>query len=103
MTCAETLHPGTPLLMDDFMTHPTWDDHQRAVIEAPLEKRLLVDAGPGTGKTAVACGRISWLIDRGVEPTNIWLISFTRTAVKEHRDRIAGLFRERTHASEVRI
>jgi superfamily I DNA/RNA helicase len=40
-----------------------WDKSQREVIDTPPEDRLLVGAGPGTGKTAVACARVSQLID----------------------------------------
>ena len=39
--------------------------------------------GPGTGKTAVACARVAELIDKGVNPAGIWLISFTRTAIRQ--------------------
>ena len=70
--------------LDEF----EWDDQQREVVEAPETARLEVYAGPGMGKTAVACARVSKLIEAGVEPTNIWLLSFTRTAVQEIRDRI---------------
>lgn len=66
-----------------------WDEDQRAVIQTGYNKRMLVDAGPGMGKTAVACARVSELIDQNVEPGNIWILSFTRTAVKEINDRIS--------------
>lgn len=69
----------------------TWTKEQERVIEAPAEQRLLIDAGPGTGKTATACARIAWLITKGgVEANEIWLFSFTRTAVHELRNRIAS-------------
>ena len=72
-----------------YLVPEHWDHRQRDVIEAAADARLLVDAGPGTGKTAVACRRVAWLIDDcRVAPSNIWLISFTRTAVKEIRNRI---------------
>jgi hypothetical protein len=68
-----------------------WDDEQRAVIEAAPNASLLVEAGPGTGKTAVACGRIAHLVRHfDLSPSNILLISFTRTAVMELKQRIAG-------------
>ncbi|MCY4428210.1 MAG: AAA family ATPase [Halieaceae bacterium] len=79
--------------LDEF----EWDDQQREVVEAPEFARLEVDAGPGMGKTAVACSRVSKLIEAGVEPTNIWLLSFTRTAVQEIRERIE-LFAEESHS-----
>lgn len=81
-----------------------WDQSQRAVIDAPPEKRLLVGAGPGTGKTAVACARVAQLIDQdGLEPSRIWLISFTRTAVREIRDRIAAYLEDIAAAYAVKI
>ncbi len=62
------------------------DPSQRAVIrEAPREARQVVAAGPGFGKTAVACGRVAALLRAGVEPSRILLLSFTRTAVREMR------------------
>ena len=64
------------------------DDHQKHVVEANGNERQEVHAGPGMGKTLVACVRVSKLIEAGVEPSNIWLLSFTRTAVQEIRNRI---------------
>ena len=81
-----------------------WDKSQREVIDAPQEDRTLVAAGPGTGKTAVACARVSQLIDQdGLEPSRIWLISFTRTAVREIRDRIAAYLEDASAAYAVKI
>lgn len=81
-----------------------WDLSQRRVVSAPPDARLLVDAGPGTGKTAVACARVSTLIDRDyLEPGRVWLISFTRTAVREMRDRIASYLEDRSAAYAVTI
>lgn len=68
----------------------SWDNNQKLVIEAPTDARLLVQAGPGKGKTAVACARVAHLIREGVPPAGILLISFTRTAVAEMRKRIAA-------------
>ena len=66
-----------------------WDADQLQVIRADAGARLVVEAGPGTGKTAVACARLAHLIsDEDVEPSNAWIISFTRTAVAEIRARL---------------
>jgi hypothetical protein len=66
-----------------------WDADQLQVIEADADARLVVEAGPGTGKTAVACARLAHLIsEEDVEPSNTWMISFTRTAVAEIRARL---------------
>ena len=67
-----------------------WDEDQKTVVQADYRERMIVYAGPGMGKTAVACARVSELIDQNVEPNNIWMLSFTRTAVKEIKDRISS-------------
>lgn len=68
----------------------TWTAEQQVIIELPASRRALVIAGPGTGKTAVACARISRLLASGVSPSSIMMFSFTRAAVSEIRDRIAA-------------
>ena len=79
-----------------------WDASQKMVIEAVCNARLIVDAGPGTGKTAVACERLAHLIRTGeLTPVNALMISFTRTAVAEIRNRLHEYVG--THAYAVRI
>lgn len=66
-----------------------WDADQLDVIEEHSSSRIIVEAGPGTGKTAVACARLAYLINaEDIEPCNTWMISFTRTAVAEIRARL---------------
>ena len=72
------------------MTAPDWDIEQLEVIIEPPSSWQLVSAGPGAGKSAVACQRVAYLIDEGVPASRILLISFTRTAVAELRDRIVS-------------
>ena len=82
----------------------TWTGEQKQVIEAPAARSLLVDAGPGTGKTATACARIAWLLTTGgVEASEIWLVSFTRTAVHELRNRIASYLPDPGAVAALRI
>jgi UvrD-like helicase family protein len=84
--------------------HPSWTPEQLSVIEAPHAARLIVDAGPGTGKTATLCGRIAWLIESaGLEPGEIWIISFTRTAVAEIRDRVSTYLSDPDSAYGIRV
>lgn len=81
-----------------------WDPAQEAVVTAPPDARLLISAGPGTGKTAVACARVAKLISQDdVQPTRIWLISFTRTAIKEIRERISSALGGSEDAFAVRV
>ena len=79
-----------------------WDKDQLSVIVAEHDKRLLVEAGPGTGKTAVACARIAHLVgEGGVAESNIWMISFTRTAVAEIRSRLQSYVGEAAFSIKV--
>lgn len=79
-----------------------WDNDQIVVIEAGGNQRLLVEAGPGTGKTSVACARIAYLVEnQGIEESNIWMISYTRTAVAEIRSRLKGYVGELAYSIKV--
>lgn len=82
---------------------PDWDLEQLEVIMEESPAWQLVTAGPGTGKSAVACQRIAYLVDDGVPPARILLVSFTRTAVAELRDRIVRFAVAGDAASNVRI
>lgn len=53
---------------------------------------MLVLAGPGSGKTFTITHRICHLIeDRGVNPSNILVITFTKAAASEMKDRFENL------------
>jgi len=96
--------PSLPIPVPVVDGVPKWDTDQLAVIQGAPEARLLVDAGPGTGKTAVACARVAWLISEcGITPSNIWLISFTRTAVREIRNRLRTYLKGGGEAASVHI
>lgn len=87
-----------------FPTKGDFSAEQRTIIEAPASARLLVTAGPGTGKTAVACARVDHLIGGGdVAPNRVLLISFTRTAVAELRNRIVSGAVDPDDARSVRV
>lgn len=91
-------------MLDSVGQNRRWDSDQELVISALRTDRLVVDAGPGTGKTEVACARVAYLIDReDCVPSLIWLISFTRTAVAELRARIASALRDPYAAYAVKI
>ncbi|HWP23157.1 MAG TPA: ATP-dependent helicase [Candidatus Binatia bacterium] len=48
-----------------------------------IEGPLLIIAGAGTGKTRTLVYRVAYLIDRGVDPRSILLLTFTRRAAAE--------------------
>lgn len=78
----------------------TWQDDP---INEPLDARLVVDAGPGTGKTHAACARVAAMVNQGTPATRICLVSFTRTAVVEIRNRIGLALEDPGDAASVRI
>lgn len=82
---------------------PAEAGYQDDLLAQPPDARLIVDAGPGTGKTHVACARVASLANGGISPTRICLVSFTRTAVVEIRNRIAQALLDPADASSVRI
>lgn len=53
---------------------------------------MLVLAGPGTGKTYVITNRVKYLIeDYGVEPDKILVVTFSKAAAVEMRERFDGI------------
>ncbi len=64
------------------------------------EGPLLVVAGAGTGKTKTLACRVAHLIQRGVAPERVLLLTFTRRAAKEMLDR-AGRHTSRAIAAKV--
>lgn len=64
------------------------DPEQQLVIAADSRERIVVEAGPGAGKTNTATERVVRLVEEGLAPSRIVLLSFTRIAVAELRERI---------------
>lgn len=77
---------------DNVLTYPL-DPQQRAAIVND-EDNCLVVSSAGSGKTSTIQGKVRYLIDKcGIDPENILLITYTRKAAGELRERIgrAGL------------
>lgn len=52
---------------------------------------VLVLAGPGTGKTQTLLGRVRYLLNQGVHPADMLILTFTRKAARELQSRLASL------------
>ncbi|WP_457597206.1 ATP-dependent helicase [Hydrogenimonas sp.] len=67
------------------------NEEQRAAATAPFGHNLVI-ASAGTGKTSTIVGRIAYLLERGVAPEEILLLTFTNKAAAEMVGRLAGFF-----------
>ncbi|MGN6609509.1 MAG: ATP-dependent helicase [Jatrophihabitans sp.] len=70
-------------------TAPVLDAQQRRVVDHPGGP-LLVLAGPGTGKTTTLVETVVDRVQRGVPVESILMLTFSRRAAVEMRDRVAA-------------
>jgi DNA helicase II / ATP-dependent DNA helicase PcrA len=73
---------------------------QQAAAATHGDGPLLIIAGAGTGKTRTLVYRVAHLIDRGVAPERILLLTFTRRAAQEmlsRAERLVGSNSKRVH------
>ena len=64
---------------------------EQAAAAAHGDGALLIVAGAGTGKTRTLVHRVAHLVDRGVRPERILLLTFTRRAAQEMLGRVQRL------------
>ena len=71
--------------------HPEDEPQRQRIHTAGAEARLLVEAGPGTGKTEMAARRMAGLVQAGVPPGQLLVLSFSRSAVRNLIERLGRL------------
>jgi len=66
------------------------NEQQLAAVTAPPGP-LLVIAGAGSGKTRTLTYRVAYLLENGINPRNILLLTFTNKAARQMLERVANL------------
>ena len=67
---------------------PLKDDAARRDAISCLDRSILVEAGAGSGKTAVMAGRIAIMLAEGIAPCSIAAVTFTELAASELLSRV---------------
>jgi ATP-dependent exoDNAse (exonuclease V) beta subunit len=69
---------------------PLPDATARFAALTAIDRSLLVEAGAGSGKTALMAGRVAVLFANGVQPKHVAAVTFTEFAASELLQRITG-------------
>jgi DNA helicase-2/ATP-dependent DNA helicase PcrA len=85
-----TLHRGPAAAAPQINYAAELNPQQCAAVTASPGPALVI-AGAGSGKTRTLTYRVAYLIENGVSPQNILLLTFTNKAAREMLDRVAGL------------
>ena len=66
------------------------NDQQLGAVTSPGGAALVI-AGAGSGKTRTLTYRVAWLLEHGVKPWQILLLTFTNKAAREMLERVQAL------------
>jgi DNA helicase-2/ATP-dependent DNA helicase PcrA len=80
--------PSTTSIHIDYAAE--LNEQQLAAVTAPPGP-LLVIAGAGSGKTRTLTYRVAYLLENGIDPRNILLLTFTNKASRQMLERVANL------------
>jgi DNA helicase-2/ATP-dependent DNA helicase PcrA len=85
-----TLHRGASATTPQIDYAAELNPQQHAAVTASPGPALVI-AGAGSGKTRTLTYRVAYLIENGIGPQNILLLTFTNKAAREMLDRVAAL------------
>jgi DNA helicase-2/ATP-dependent DNA helicase PcrA len=80
--------PKSTSIHVDYAAH--LNEQQLAAVTAPPGP-LLVIAGAGSGKTRTLTYRVAYLLENGIDPRNVLLLTFTNKAARQMLDRVTNL------------
>jgi len=66
------------------------NEQQHAAVTAPPGPALVI-AGAGSGKTRTLTYRVAWLLEQGIPPERVLLLTFTNKAAREMMRRVSDL------------
>lgn len=66
-------------------------DEQQKTVCVRNQNATLVVAGAGTGKTLTICGKVKYLLNKGINANELLLISFTNKACDELSERLTKI------------
>src|SRR3954471_24277523 len=80
--------PGSQSIHIDYAAE--LNEQQYAAVTASPGP-LLVIAGAGSGKTRTLTYRVAYLLENGIDPRNVLLLTFTNKAARQMLDRVSSL------------
>src|SRR5262252_8013105 len=85
-----TLHrtPSSTTIHIDYAAE--LNEQQLAAVTASPGPMLII-AGAGSGKTRTLTYRVAYLLENGIDPRNILLLTFTNKAARQMLDRVTNL------------
>ena len=91
----ETPPPAAPAVVEPPPPPPglALDPLQQQAATAP-EGPIIIMGGPGTGKTRTLVSRVKHLLDNGVTPFNITLLTYTARTAEQAREQLAQVTHE---------
>ena len=81
---------------------PSWTKEQESAIETS-GSNIIVSAGAGSGKTAVLTERVIQKIKKGIHINELLILTFTKAAAQEMKDRIRAALKKEGYTEELKL